>query len=168
MLRLHSMLMVMVAVLFVSATAKADSILVAEIANSEEISPTASASSFEARTPERLGLTTFLLNTSLTALTFTAAIFNFDDTHIHAAPAVTPISIISGDSDLLEANDTLNEQLPNILAGPANIDVQIGGESRVTTANPEPSTFVIFGTGIVGLLAFGWRRMRTISGEHRE
>jgi len=84
---------------------------------------------------------------------------------------VTPFSTgvggtISGKWDAPEGNNTtLTAQLPNLEGGRSYINfhtVQFGGgEVRgAIPAIPEPSAFVLFGIGIVGLFGLGWARFR--------
>jgi hypothetical protein len=149
------------------------------------------------------GTATFVLNSAMTAMTFSATVFNIDFTgtqtadindnliaaHIHAGPTVTPTTngpvvwgffgapfndnnpndvvttpfstgvggMISGKWDAPEGNNTtLTAQLPNILSGRSYINFHTnqfpGGEVRGTiNVVPEPSGWLLFGTGIIGL-----------------
>jgi len=88
----------------VSSTARADILLHANLSNSAENPPTLPTDSIGAPRPVSFGTADFVLNTAMTAMTFTATIFNIDFTgsqtpdtfdnlgnaHIHAAPTVTP------------------------------------------------------------------------------
>jgi hypothetical protein len=74
---------------------------------------------------------------------------------------------ISGKWDAPEGNGTtLTAQLPNILSGHSYINFhtvqnptgEIRGAIQVV---PEPSTMALLGSGVVGLLGYGWRRLRT-------
>jgi hypothetical protein len=91
--------------MFASASAQADIILRANLSNAAENPPTVPtlANGITPR-PASFGTASFVLNTAMTAMTFTATIFNIDFTgsqtadandnllnaHIHAGPAVTP------------------------------------------------------------------------------
>jgi hypothetical protein len=91
-------------VLAVSTTARADTRLHADLSNSAENPATVPTTSIGAPRPASFGTADFVLNTAMTAMTFTATIFNIDFTgsqtpdtfdnlgnaHIHAGPAVTP------------------------------------------------------------------------------
>jgi hypothetical protein len=90
--------------LAVNAPARADTILHANLSNAAEIPPTVPTTATGAPRPASFGTADFVLNTAMTAMTFTATIFNIDFTgtqtadtndnllnaHIHAGPAVTP------------------------------------------------------------------------------
>jgi hypothetical protein len=99
MLRLRTLLLVLLAILFTGANAHADTILFATLTNGQENPPVDPSPR-----PASFGFATFVLNDARTAMTFTATIFNIDVTgtqtpgtsdnliaaHIHAGPNVTP------------------------------------------------------------------------------
>jgi hypothetical protein len=82
----------------------ADTILFANLTNSQEVPPTVPTTATGAPRPASFGTATFVLNTAQTAMTFSATIFNIDFTgtqtadvndnlvaaHIHAGPTVAP------------------------------------------------------------------------------
>ena len=88
----------------VNTTARADTFLHANLNNASENPPTVPTTSLGAPRPASFGTADFVLNTAMTAMTFTATIFNIDFTgsqttdtfdnllnaHIHAGPLVTP------------------------------------------------------------------------------
>jgi hypothetical protein len=95
------------AVLILSAVglaARADVLLHANLSNSAEVPPVSPTTVLGAPRPASFGTADFVLNTAMTAMTFTATIFNIDFTgsqtadnndnllnaHIHAGPLVTP------------------------------------------------------------------------------
>ena len=92
------------AVLIASSSGQAATILFANLTNGQENPPTVPTLSTGAPRPASFGTATFTLNDAMTALTFTATIFNIDVTgsqtadvndnlaaaHIHASPTVTP------------------------------------------------------------------------------
>jgi hypothetical protein len=87
-----------------SASARADIFLHANLTNSAENAPTVPTTAGGAPRPASFGTADFVLNTPMTALSFTATIFNIDFTgaqtvdvndnliaaHIHAGPTVKP------------------------------------------------------------------------------
>jgi hypothetical protein len=93
--------------LAVSTTARPDTLLHADLSNAAE-NPDAvpTTTSTGAPRPASFGTADFVLNTAMTAMTFTATVFNIDFTgtqtadtndnltnaHIHAGPAVTPLT----------------------------------------------------------------------------
>lgn len=88
---------------------------------------------------------------------------------------VTPFSTgvggtISGKWDAPEGNNTtLTAQLSNILQGRSYINFHTGqfpgGEVRgAISLAPEPSTFVLVSTGVVGLFGLRWLRYRRLVG----
>lgn len=210
--RLRMILFCSLIVVFASSSAYADTILFATLTNSQENPPANPTTSTGGPRPASFGSATFNLNTAMTAMTFTATIFNIDVTglqtpdtndnllaaHIHAGPLVTPTTngpvvwgffgapfndinpndfsftpfatgvggTFSGKWDMPEGNNTtLTLQLNNILSGRAYINFHTtqfpGGEIRgAINPVPEPSALLIFGSGAVGLVGFGWRRLR--------
>jgi len=86
------------------STATADTILFANMTNSQENPPAVPTTTFGAPRPASFGVAFFTLNDAMTSLTFTATVFNIDFTgtqtadpndniaaaHIHAGPLVTP------------------------------------------------------------------------------
>jgi hypothetical protein len=84
--------------------AHASVLLSANLTNSQENPPTVPTTSTFAPRPASFGTANFVLNDAMTAMTFTASVFNIDFTgtqtadandnlaaaHIHAAPTVTP------------------------------------------------------------------------------
>ncbi len=104
MLRFLTGLAAVLTVFAVSTTARADIFLHANLSNSAENPPTLPTTSVGAPRPASFGTADFVLNTGMTAMTFTATIFNIDFTgsqtsdtfdnlgnaHIHAGPTVTP------------------------------------------------------------------------------
>lgn len=104
MLRVHTLLLTAVLVVFASSTGWAATILTATLTTSSENPPTNPTTSTGAPRPAPFGTATFTLNDAMTALMFSATIFNIDFTgsqtadtndnlvaaHIHAGAAVTP------------------------------------------------------------------------------
>ena len=103
--RLGQILLVSIAFVIASAGgARASTILIASLSNSQENPPTNPTTSVGAPRPASFGTATFVLNDAMTSLTFSATIFNIDVTgsqtpdtndnlvaaHIHASPTVTP------------------------------------------------------------------------------
>lgn len=98
-----SLLLVLVICLW-GSTATADTILFANITNSQENPPAVPTLVGGAPRPASFGVALFNLNDAMTTLTFTATVFNIDFTgsqtadpndnisaaHIHAGPLVTP------------------------------------------------------------------------------
>jgi CHRD domain-containing protein/PEP-CTERM motif-containing protein len=98
-----SLLLVSVFCLWGSA-ATADTILFANITNSQENPPAVPTTALGAPRPASFGVAFFTLNDAMTSLSFTATVFNIDFTgtqtadpndniaaaHIHAGPLVTP------------------------------------------------------------------------------
>jgi hypothetical protein len=97
----------LVALLFVAPKSHASTILIANLTNSQEpgnIVPTLSPVNGGGLRPVSFGTATFVLNDAMTAMTFTAEIFNIDVTgtqtpdtfdnltaaHIHAGPNIAP------------------------------------------------------------------------------
>ena len=191
-------------ILFCHSKADADTLFFANLTNAQENPPAIpTATSTGSPRPTSFGTATFVLNTAMTAMTFSATVFNIDFTgtqtadandnliaaHIHAGPAVTPTTngpvvwgffgapfndnnpndvvmtpfstgvggTISGKWDAVEGNNTtLTAQLPNILAGRSYINFHTsqfpGGEVRgAINIVPEPSGWLLFGTGMIGL-----------------
>jgi hypothetical protein len=209
-------LMSVVVMLFAGTGAQADTILFADLTNSQENPPAFPTTSTGGPRPASFGTATFALNDAMTAMTFSSTIFNIDFTgfqtpdindnltvaHIHAAANVTPTvnapvvwgffgspfnddnpndvvftpfstgvgGSISGKWDEPEGNNTtLSAQLSNILSGRSYINFHTtqfaGGEVRgAINVVPEPSAFVLFGTGSLGLFGLGWLRRRILSG----
>jgi hypothetical protein len=193
-----------------SSSASADTILLAELTNSQENPPTVPTTATGAPRPVSFGAAIFNLNDAMTAMSFTATIFNIDFTgsqsadvndnlvaaHIHASPTVTSTTnagvvwgffgapfndnnpndvvftpfqmgvggIISGKWDAPEGNNTtLTAQLANILSGHSYINfhtVQFGGGEVRGNINPtpEPSTMVLVGIGVAGLIRSARRK----------
>jgi hypothetical protein len=102
--RLLPALAVVTTMLALCTVAHADTILRADLSNAAENPPTVPTTSTGAPRPASFGTANFVLNTAMTAMTFTATIFNIDFTgtqtadtndnllnaHIHAGPLVTP------------------------------------------------------------------------------
>jgi hypothetical protein len=96
--------MSLVVALLAGTSAQADTILFANLTNSQESPPVFPTTSLGGPRPASFGTATFTLNTAMTAMTFSATIFNIDITgsqtsdlnddlraaHIHASPTVTP------------------------------------------------------------------------------
>ena len=104
MFRLRTTLLVSAFALLIATAGYANTILVANLTNSQENPPTNPTLSAGGARPASFGTATFDLNDAMTAMTFTATIFNIDITgsqtsdvnddltaaHIHAGPLVTP------------------------------------------------------------------------------
>ncbi len=104
MFRLHATLFVPLMLLFITTSGYANTILSATLTNSQENPPTTPTLTTGAPRPASFGTATFNLNDAMTALTFSATIFNIDFTgsqtadpndnlvaaHIHASATVTP------------------------------------------------------------------------------
>lgn len=185
------------------SSASADTHLFANLTNAQENPPATPTTGTGSPRSTSFGTATFALNNAMTAMTFSATIFNIDFTgtqttdvndnltaaHIHAGPAVTPTTngpvvwgflgsplndnnpndvvmmpfstgvggMISGKWDAPEGNNTtLAAQLPNILSGRSYINFHTtqfsGGEVRgAINAVPEPSSWLLFGTGVLAL-----------------
>jgi len=102
--RLLPALAIATTMLALSPAVRADTILHANLSNAAENPPTVPTTSTGAPRPASFGTADFVLNTAMTAMTFTATIFNIDFTgtqtadtndnllnaHIHAGPLVTP------------------------------------------------------------------------------
>ena len=102
--RIFTGLGVTLLVLVASTSAFADTILFANLTNSQENPPTTPTLADGTPRPASFGMAIFDLNNAMTAMTFTATIFNIDFTgtqtadpndnliaaHIHASPTVTP------------------------------------------------------------------------------
>jgi len=87
-----------------SGVARADTLLFANITNTQENPPTVPTTTTGAPRPTPFGMASFVLNDAMTAMSFTAVVFNLDFTgtqtadvndnlvaaHIHAGPLVTP------------------------------------------------------------------------------
>jgi hypothetical protein len=199
-----TLLLASLVVLDVGVPAHADTLLFANLTNAQE-NPPATPTTTSTGSPRlaSFGTASFVLNNAMTAMTFSATVFNIDFTgtqtadtndnliaaHIHAGPTVTPTTngpvvwgffgtpfndnnpndvvttpfssgvggTISGKWDALEGNNTtLTAQLPNILSDRSYINFHTnqfpGGEVRGTiNVVPEPSGWLLFGTGIIGL-----------------
>jgi hypothetical protein len=93
-------------VLFAAITSYADTTLFAIMTNAQENPPRHPTTSTGGFRPESFGFATFTINDAMTAMTFSATVFNIDFTgsqsadvndnltlaHIHASPTVTPTS----------------------------------------------------------------------------
>jgi polyisoprenoid-binding protein YceI len=105
--RLNPTLIVIVVGMVASASGHADTILHATLTNAQENPPAVPTTSTDAPRPASFGTALFTLNDSRTTMSFTATIFNIDVTgkqtpdepnddlsaaHIHAGPAVTPLT----------------------------------------------------------------------------
>src|SRR6266849_1984340 len=106
MIRPHMTFIIPLAVLIAggSSSGQAATVLFATLTNGQENPPTVPTLSTGAPRPASFGTATFTLNDAMTAMTFTATIFNIDVTgsqtadpndnlvaaHIHASPTVTP------------------------------------------------------------------------------
>jgi hypothetical protein len=102
--RLWSAVLVPCFLLAGSASASADTILLATLTNSQENPPVVPTTSTGVPRPASSGTAVFVLNDAMTAMSFSAAILNIDFTgsqtadpfdnlvaaHIHASPTVTP------------------------------------------------------------------------------
>jgi hypothetical protein len=104
MFRLRKTLLVSTFTFLIATSGYANIILFANLTNSQENPPTTPTLTTGAPRPASFGTATFDLNNALTAMTFSATIFNIDVTgsqtadvndnltvaHIHAGPLVTP------------------------------------------------------------------------------
>jgi hypothetical protein len=104
MFRLRTTLLVSTFALLIATSGYANIILFANLTNSQENPPTTPTLTTGGPRPASFGTATFDLNNALTAMTFSATIFNIDITgsqtvdvndnlvaaHIHAGPLVTP------------------------------------------------------------------------------
>ena len=102
--RFYTAVLAAFVVIVPSATASADTILLASLTNAQENPPTVPTTSTGAPRPVSFGNAIFTLNDAMTALSFSAAIVNIDFTgsqtadtfdnlvaaHIHASATVTP------------------------------------------------------------------------------
>jgi len=102
--RLVSTAIALFAGVFLTTPVFADTILIANLANSNEVPPTVPTTTTGAPRPASFGTANFVLNDARTAMTFSATIFNLDFTgsqtadtndnllnaHIHAGPLVAP------------------------------------------------------------------------------
>src|SRR4051795_11077235 len=109
---LRSVLLLPAVLLASGSFGQATTILVANLTNSQENPPTVPTTSTGAPRPASSGMAMFMLNDAMTAMTFTAAVFNIDVTgsqtpndpndnltaaHIHApAPPGTNTSVVWG------------------------------------------------------------------------
>jgi hypothetical protein len=105
--RLNPILIVIVVGMVATASGHAVTILKATLTNAQEIPPAVPTTSTGDPRPASFGTAVFTLNDSLTAMSFTATIFNIDVTgtqtpdendnltaaHIHASATVTPTTI---------------------------------------------------------------------------
>jgi hypothetical protein len=101
---IHPILLSCTMALIAGSSALADTLLFANLTNSQENPPTTPTLATGAPRPASFGIASFDLNDAMTAMTFTATIFNIDFTgsqttdvndnlvaaHIHAGPTVTP------------------------------------------------------------------------------
>lgn len=106
MFRLRTTLLVSTFALLIATSGYAGTILSANLTNSQENPPTTPTLTTGGARPASFGTATFFLNDAMTAMTFSATIFNIDITgaqtadvndnliaaHIHAGPLVTPIT----------------------------------------------------------------------------
>jgi hypothetical protein len=104
MFRMSILIAAAMSMLIASAGGSATIILTANLTNAQENPPTVPTLAGGAPRPASFGTANFVLNDAMTALTFTATIFNIDVTgsqtadtndnlvaaHIHASPLVTP------------------------------------------------------------------------------
>ncbi|MBA2251353.1 MAG: CHRD domain-containing protein, partial [Nitrospirales bacterium] len=105
MLRLRAtLLLASLVILWCDSRAHADTLLFANLSNAQENPPATPTASTGSPRPASFGTATFVLNNAMTAMTFSATIFNIDFTgtqtpdvndnliaaHIHAGPTVTP------------------------------------------------------------------------------
>lgn len=133
----------LVSLLFVAPKSYASTILIANLTNSQEpgnIVPTLSTGGFR---PVSFGTATFVLNDAMTAMTFTATIFNIDVTgtqtpdtfdnltaaHIHAGPNIAPVT---------------NPVVWGFFGAPFNDN------------NPNDFSFTPFATGVGGTFSGKW------------
>ena len=101
---LTPLLLVSILLVYSGNPVYADTILFANLTDSQEVPPTVPTTATGAPRAASFGTATFVLNTAQTAMTFSATIFNIDFTgtqttdindnlvaaHIHAGPAVAP------------------------------------------------------------------------------
>jgi len=101
---LTPLLLVSILLVYSGNPVYADTILFANLTDSQEVPPTVPTTATGAPRAASFGTATFVLNTAQTAMTFSATIFNIDFTgtqtadvndnlvaaHIHAAPNVAP------------------------------------------------------------------------------
>lgn len=78
--RLSTHLLALLVILFAGISARADTILFANLTNSQEVPPAVPTTSTGAPRPASFGFATFVLNDAQTSLTMTAVIFNIDVT----------------------------------------------------------------------------------------
>ena len=104
MFQLRTTVLVSACALLIATAGYANTILVANLTNSQENPPTTPTLSTGGARPASFGPAIFALNDAMTAMTFSATIFNIDITgaqtadvndnltaaHIHAGPLVTP------------------------------------------------------------------------------
>src|SRR5437762_8913018 len=110
-------------ILSASSIGYADTFFFANLTNSQENPPTNPVTSTGAPRPASFGFATFRLNDAMTAMTFTATVFNIDFTasqttdtnddliaaHIHAGPTVTPTTngpVVWGDRKSTRLNSS--------------------------------------------------------------
>jgi hypothetical protein len=211
--RYVALLILLINITLGSTPASADPIqLMATLTNAQENPPVVPTTSTGAPRPASYGSAFFTLNDPMTALVFTAVIFNIDFTgtqtidtfdnltsaHIHASPTVTPTTnagvvfgfigtpfndtnptdvvvtpfaagvggMVSAKWDAPEGNNTtLLAQVPNLLNNRAYLNfhtVQFAtGEARGQITEmapvPEPSTMLLVGFGVAGLIRNRWK-----------
>ena len=105
MLRLRTLLLVSLALFFINATAKGDTVFIANLTNGQE-NPSTNPTTITGVPRVSFGNAIFVLNDAQTAMTFSATIFGIDVTgsqsadpndnlvaaHIHAGPNFPPVN----------------------------------------------------------------------------
>ena len=91
MVRLRTLITVALVVLFASITSYADTTLFAVLTNAQENPPTHPTTSTAGFRPESFGFATFTINDAMTAMTFSATVFNIDFT-VRRVPRSTTTS----------------------------------------------------------------------------
>jgi hypothetical protein len=143
-MKLRTTLVISLLALIGSTSGYANTILFANLTNSQENPPTNPTTSLGAPRPASFGTATFDLNDAMTALTFSATIFNIDVTgsqtadandnltaaHIHAGPLVTPT--------------TNGPVVWGFFGAPLNDN------------NPNDAVFTPFSTGVGGVFSGKW------------
>lgn len=144
MFRLRTTLLVPTSALLIATSGYAGTILSANLTNSQENPPTTPTLTTGGARPASFGTATFFLNDAMTAMTFSATIFNIDITgtqtadvndnltaaHIHAGPLVTPT--------------TNGPVVWGFFGAPFNDN------------NPNDEVFIPFSTGVGGTFSGKW------------
>lgn len=183
MLRLRTILLVCLVVLFASAPAQAVTVFVAELSGANEVPPNASPAT---------GFGTFILNDAETELSFDIDYSGLiggtvSGAHFHNGPAGVAAGIVrrvasagagldgsfvgvwsSTDPPLAGVDPNRGPLTPalvsELFAGNIYFNIHTsptfpGGEIRdQLQAVPEPGTLMLLSTGILGLLGYVWRR----------